>query len=967
MSAWTQDDYVKSEFSLGGITLDDIVKDYYKQDSATEAAPLGYSLSSFTGERTADLTDLASYLNGLVSASPAPAAAHTEYSYIRAAESAAPATAQYAPAYEPEFPAAEPAYTEEPKSKVSAMEDEAKGIFAQLNADDYARLLAEEQAAAERDAQVEIDPRFNIGGKHRHSSMYYNGSEVDMSGDPNYTQPDQGFAIPSHYAGEGEPADQYFVEEKPRRFSLFKRKKRAAAPVLEEDEPHSGFAEEDLRFTKRYKSSEKDEPVFTEPEPAAYAQETYGDEQEPAAFVQETYDDEQAPYGYEEPSAFAQETADNEQEPYGEEPAAFAQETYDYEQEPDYGEEAASDHAAAIERETEEDREFAGSFRDYRDEDEYAENLDYEDGDDPDFPGSFREFIKGEIAGLFVRLRGGRPRGSSVTVSTSEDDEEDLGAEVNARTASKYYGSFIRSLRLRSRIAAVLIFAMIWLSVGLPVPGMLKDTRVASAMLLACQLNIMLLALDVLTGAIMNISRLKFGADALVLLSSLITSADAILVARTSIVTRHIPLCVLSSVSLLGLMIASLLSARSMRKAIRVPAIAKRIYTVTGETDVKDGDVTLLKSVRSYKGFVRRCEEAPPDETLFIKLSPFVLLVSVFFALIVAVAKHHTSDFLYIFSAVLAPAVPFSALLCFALPYFIGSDRIFDSGAAIAGWSGLCDIGNSRNLIVTDRDLFPEGSVELDTIRIFADESSEKVISYAGTMLTAAGSSVSSCFADVMERNGCTMRQVENFEYLSGGGMKGVIDGDLVLCGSTDLMRLMNVRIPYRLVDKCSVLLAINGVLYGIFNMKYTGQPQVRYALTSLMRSSRHPIFAIRDFNVTPDMIHNTFDVATDGYDFPPYVERFAISDAAPSEESQVAAVVCREGLAPLTHMADTGRSMYMAVRINLMVTAVSVVLTLLTVFLKLIISGTVGAGFLLAIMAFWAIPVIAVSVFMHS
>ena len=49
--------------------------------------------------------------------------------------------------------------------------------------------------------------------------------------------------------------------------------------------------------------------------------------------------------------------------------------------------------------------------------------------------------------------------------------------------------------------------------------------------------------------------------------------------------------------------------------------------------------------------------------------------------------------------------------------------------------------------------------MELENIRIFADESSEKVISYAGTMLTAAGSSVSSCFADIMERKGYTMRQ----------------------------------------------------------------------------------------------------------------------------------------------------------------------------------------------------------------
>ena len=54
--------------------------------------------------------------------------------------------------------------------------------------------------------------------------------------------------------------------------------------------------------------------------------------------------------------------------------------------------------------------------------------------------------------------------------------------------------------------------------------------------------------------------------------------------------------------------------------------------------------------------------------------------------------------------------------------------------------------------------------------------------------------------------------------------------------------------------------------------------PQVRRALIDLVRSGRHPVFAIRDFNINPELLHNIFDIATDGYDFPPYVERFELS-----------------------------------------------------------------------------------------
>ena len=615
-----------------------------------------------------------------------------------------------------------------------------------------------------------------------------------------------------------------------------------------------------------------------------------------------------------------------------------------------------------------EEEDFARSFRDYNGpEADYAPGGDYSEeyGEQLDqhsdfFPSSFKEYIFSMVTSLLFRFKGGK--GVSMTM---EEDDEELGQELSPAAASKYYGSFTRSMRLRLRISLAIEVLMLLITLGLG-PGMLKSTQGASAACMGMQLCIMLLCLDVFTGGMLNMFQGRAGADSLCALSCIVTSIDA-LMSALGYATAHMPLCAASSLSLCGLMLSALLSTRGLRKAIRVPAIGKKNYAVTGEMGVRRGEVTLLKSQRPSAGFVRRTEEAAPDETYFGKVFLPSLALAVLLALIVAGAKKSFGEMVFIFSAILTPAAPVAAMLCFALPFFIGSMRIFPSGAAIAGWSGLSDIGTSKNLIVTDRDLFPEGSVELENVRIFADESANRVIAYAGTMVTAAGSAVSGCFGELMVKNGCSMCQVENFEFLAGGGMGGIIDGHRVLCGNSDLMRLMNIRIPSRLVDKNSVLLAIDGILYGIFSIKYTAQPQVRKALQRLMRSNRHPVFAIRDFNITPEMLHRVFDVATDGYDFPPYVERFAISDAQPSEDSKIAAVICREGLGPLTHMADTGRTMYLTVRANIIVTALSAALGMLAVFLKLMGQGFVSPGFILLFMALSTLPVIAMSVLMKS
>lgn len=590
----------------------------------------------------------------------------------------------------------------------------------------------------------------------------------------------------------------------------------------------------------------------------------------------------------------------------------------------------------------------------------YAVDDEYEaeETDAGSFP-SFGQYLAGLFSGLLIRVRGvGTPHSGE----TMEFDEEDLGPEVKPAAASQYYGAHVRSLRLRFRLALILWLVLAYISLGIPAIGMLRTIEVAAGMCLALQLGILLLCLDVVTNAAVNLARGRFGADSLAVLACLLTSIDALAVLLNGFGSQHVPLCLLSSFSLIGVLFASLLSARGLRKSLRVPAIGKKAYSVTAESELTERTITLIKSARPVSGFVRRSEEAAPDEVAYNRAAPLLLLLSFVMSLVVVFVKRSPSEFLFVLTAILAPAVPFTALLSYAMPFFIGSERIFPSGAAIAGWSGLCDVGGSHNLIVTDRDLFPENCVDVDTIRIFADMPSEKVIAYAGTMIAASGSGLAPCFAELMERNACTMHQVEDFECLPGGGLRGSIEGQTILCGGTELMRLMNVRIPYRLVGKTSVLLAIDGVLYGIFNMKYEPNPTVRKALVALIRSNRHPVFAIRDFNVNPEMLHETFDVATDGYDFPPYVERFAISDAKPSENRKIAAVLCREGLGPLVHMADTGRSIFISVRINLMISLLASVIGVFAVFFQLLTVGTISMASLFLYAIVWLIPVALVS-----
>ena len=126
----------------------------------------------------------------------------------------------------------------------------------------------------------------------------------------------------------------------------------------------------------------------------------------------------------------------------------------------------------------------ADESSDYAEDEDYGFGADAEgDGkkfseEDAYFPPSFREYVLSLFASLFLRVRG-TARGD--TAATMSDSEEDLGTEVTPAAASKYYGSFTRSLALRIKISAGLLALLCYISLQLPLPGMLRTLPVSAA------------------------------------------------------------------------------------------------------------------------------------------------------------------------------------------------------------------------------------------------------------------------------------------------------------------------------------------------------------------------------------------------------------------------------------------------------------------------------------------------------
>ena len=547
-------------------------------------------------------------------------------------------------------------------------------------------------------------------------------------------------------------------------------------------------------------------------------------------------------------------------------------------------------------------------------------------------PKSFRESVAVPVisALAFIAMK---IKQSQVTLGETSYESEDLGEEMQPDKAARFYGKHIAGLRLRTRIAFVLCVLMAYISYGLPVPGALADVGVKSAVCLIMMISVMFCGLDIITTGIMSIVRFKLHASALIVVSCLLCMIDAFLSAA-SVSEKVVPFCVIPALTIAFTLLGSVMNARSNKIILNTAAASKHPYVVTAESELSGGDITLVKGRKPIDGIVRRTEEDGPDESVFGVLTPYFVVAALVLSIIAAVISKSFSSFAHILSGIFVCAAPIAMLLTFPLPFFISIKSLIRSGSTIAGWSGLYDIGKAKHLIVTDGDLFPKGCVKISRTRVFAGMEPERIISFAGSIISASGSAMVHPFAELMRKAGGGLMPVEAFSVHESGGLTAMIDGEDVYCGNAAFMRLMGVILPEKYVLNNGVYIAVAGVICGVFEMEYITSDAVKSALEELVGSDRHAIFAVRDFNITPSMLSVKFDMPTDGFDFPPYSERYAISGAEPSEASKPAALISREGLSALVSLADHGKMLFSRIRLIVMLSVVSAVIGMLVMFI---------------------------------
>lgn len=544
-------------------------------------------------------------------------------------------------------------------------------------------------------------------------------------------------------------------------------------------------------------------------------------------------------------------------------------------------------------------------------------------------------------------------------------EPEECPREMPPRNAAKFYARQMQSLRMRALGASTVALLLGWLTLayghGWSLPGGLEnDIKLASMFFVVSLITVMLLGLDVVTSGVMALFRGKPSGETLIVLACLTSIADAVAAVVTDGGGRGIGYGVIPAVAMVMALWAGWHSCRGYKHTFLALHHARDPYTVSCETIPERKHSYLIKSRHSTEGFLRRSEEPNAGEMLSALAAPWLTLLALVLTLVVILVRQEPGAFFHVFAMMTAVSVSFLWLLSFPLFFSRSARHLMMNGSAIAGWAGACEIGEGRHLILTDTDVFPDGTVELVGVRLTDKSKAEQVVSVTGSLLSAAGVGLAAVFTELMRRSDLTMTTVE--EFTAGeGGISAIMDDVEVQVGSAGYMHFIGVKIPGKMKHDDALYTAIGGKLEGVFLLNYRVSAGVQRALTALRRSRRTPIFAMRDFNIDPMLIHKKFGISSEGFEFPSVPERYRISGLPGNGDSFAAAVMSRDGLDMLVEVSEYGVRMYTYGRICAIAALLSAVAGMLMMLIPCLsgLWSVVSAANVLIYMLVWLLPML--------
>ncbi len=376
-----------------------------------------------------------------------------------------------------------------------------------------------------------------------------------------------------------------------------------------------------------------------------------------------------------------------------------------------------------------------------------------------------------------------------------------------------------------------------------------------------------------------------------------------------------------------------------------------------------DRDDNIFRAVKgplhSEHAFLLEMERMDSVDRFSMIYVPIALAASLICSLVASVGQGEPMRVFWAFSAIMSVCAPIGLLCAFGASYKNVARKLLSQGAALAGARQAQLLRGTEEVVLSETDLFPPGSVSLDSMQNLSSIADGKVLACAAALTEAAGLELGRVLSEITrEQYGVTLsaRNVQRVE----GGITGRIGTSNVVIGSAELMLKMGIRPQAPQDEGGSLYLVIDNALSGIFALRYQPTKFTYQAMRLMRRMHMNAMIAARDFNISPAMVEQEFGLNRGFADQQDLAGSERLLDPAYTEGDAPAAILTRSGAGAFMSVLRCADKLAGSVRSALTLSAVAGLCGMGIVF-YLVFHNAVEALPVLNLLAYqlaWYIPV---------
>lgn len=198
---------------------------------------------------------------------------------------------------------------------------------------------------------------------------------------------------------------------------------------------------------------------------------------------------------------------------------------------------------------------------------------------------------------------------------------------------------------------------------------------------------------------------------------------------------------------------------------------------------------------------------------------PVVMLIAIISFIVYLAITKNVGEAVETFVTILVVACPCSLGLATPLAIVV-SEGVCASNGILIKKSEILENAQKVNTVVFDKTgTLTYGTLKISKILNYSDMSDEEILLLTGSLEAKSTHPIAKAFIDYLGKNNITTFEVQNFENISGLGIKGKIESDEIILGNSKIIEKYNIENKH-IEDEKTLSEEGNSIIYVAKNNK---------------------------------------------------------------------------------------------------------------------------------------------------